>query len=78
MSGRATMPKARTGVATSFAVSSGRASANVLGTISPRIIENTVATAIAAVAATDRASPSPRPSAVSGPRRRAPTEGLAR
>ena len=71
------MPNQRTGPAATFAVASGSDTASVLGTISPTIIENTVAISMARTEATDEAVDSDRPSCWSGPMSSTPIDGLA-
>jgi hypothetical protein len=70
-------PNQRTGAAATFAVARGSETARVLGTISPTIIENTVAMSIARTEAVDAAAAADSPRSSSGPRSRAPMEGLA-
>ena len=72
------MPNQRTGPAATFAVASGSDTARVLGTISPTIIENTVAISMASTDATDEAVDADRPSDSSGPSSSTPIDGLAR
>ncbi len=71
------MPNQRTGAAATLAVARGSDTARVLGTISPTIIENTVAMTMASTDATDEAADSDRPSDCSGPMSSAPIDGLA-
>ena len=71
------MPNHRTGAAEIFAVASGREMASVLGTISPTIIENSVAMTMASTEAVDAATASLRPRLLSGPVSRAPMDGPA-
>ncbi len=71
------MPNHRTGAAATFAVAIGSDTASVLGTISPTIIENTVAISIASTDATDDAVDADRPSDSSGPCSSTPIDGLA-
>ena len=70
------MPNQRTGAAATFAVARGSDTARVLGTISPTIIENTVAMSMASTEATDEAVDSDSPSDCSGPISSAPIDGL--
>ena len=66
------MPNQRTGPAATFAVASGSDTASVLGTISPTIIENTVAISMARTEATDEAVDSDRPSVLERPHEQHP------
>ncbi len=75
--GLAAFPNHRTGVAATFAVASGSDTARVFGTISPTIIEKTVATSIASTDDTDAAADGERPRSSRGPRSSAPIDGLA-
>ena len=71
------MPNHRTGAAATFAVARGSETASVFGTISPTIIEKTVAMSIASTEAVEEAADSDSPSDCNGPSSSAPIDGLA-